>query len=84
MPAIRRTNASTARAAVLDALRTAYPGPVAPDRLQAIAGRPYPSRIGELREAGSDVRTGDEVIPSYRLASLTRGEPDPPEWGLRA
>ena len=39
---------STVRAAVLNAPRAAYPHPVAPETLHEIAGRPYPSRIGEL------------------------------------
>lgn len=79
-----KRNRATARNAVLTALRAAYPDAVGPDTLHAIAGRPYPSRIGEPREAGWRIETGSEPIPSYRLLSLVKGAPDPIHWGLRA
>lgn len=82
-----RTQA-TARAAVLNALKEAYPGTIGPEMLHELAGRPYPSRIGELiTDFGWDIesvyRDGDPR-PSYRLVSLAQGKADPAGWGLRA
>lgn len=77
------SSTSTTRQAVLSALQAAFPDPVQPDELFAIAGRPYPSRIGELRDRGWDIRTGTEAVPSYRLQSLVKGEPDPMSWGFK-
>lgn len=78
---------ATVRNAVLAALKAAFPAAVGPDELHAIAGRPYPSRIGELREAGwriDPIYDGIDPRPSYFLTSLDKGEPDPATWGLRA
>lgn len=66
---------SRTRTAVLDALRNAFPGAVGPDALFALAGRPYPSRIGELRDQGWQIETGHEATPSYRLISMIQGTP---------
>jgi len=78
------TARSATRQAVLEALRAAFPDPVGPDAMFRIAGRPYPSRIGELRDRGWDIETGPEPIPSYRLVSMSKGPPDPTGWGLKA
>lgn len=82
-----RPSRETLAQAVLDALVAAYPDPVSPAELQLIAGRPYPSRIGELRDRGWLIETvyagGPDASPSYRLRSPERGAPDPVQWGLR-
>lgn len=57
---------------------------VGPEALHSLAGRPYLSRIGQLREAGWRIETGPEPIPGYRLTSPNRGEADPATWGIRA
>lgn len=81
-------SAKTARDAILSRGKAIYPtGLIGPDELLCLGARPYPTRIGELREAGWDweaVYDGIDPRPSYRLRSLTRGTADPVEWGLRA
>lgn len=79
--------AKTARDAILARGKALYPHGIGPDEMMQLGGRPYPTRIGELKEAGwswEAVYDGIDPRPSYRLTSLVRGEADPVSWGLRA
>lgn len=84
----RPPTAKTARDAILARGKALYPhGKIDPDEMMQLGGRPYPTRIGELKEAGwswEAVYDGIDPRPSYRLTSLVRGDADPVSWGLRA